>query len=295
MKKRIISLIITVLICFMGEATAAGAIENYDMGLRQDARMTRFVYSLYITPPAQGVVPTPYASLNPDEMYSFEVVTSLDVYSFFVREESGGQMKEIQMKDLYAVHEENTGVSKKWTFRYPIYDVGQKSYTIFGCDDYETIIAVSKPAYVKTEQPETDVSAFENQGSFSPTPQQDQVSVVVNGQYVNFDVPPQIINGRTMVPVRAIFEALGATVTWNPETRRVSAEKLDELTQGILVAIFEIGSDVMINSYGEMYDLIEAPAIIIDGRTLVPARAAAEAFNCQVAWDASTRTVYIAE
>ena len=41
------------------------------------------------------------------------------------------------------------------------------------------------------------------------------IKVLLNGEYVNFDVEPQLVNGRTMVPFRAIFEAMGATVEWN--------------------------------------------------------------------------------
>lgn len=175
----------------------------------------------------------------------------------------------------------NNENEKVWTCRFGINDSGYRTFKL-KIDGANTDI-------------EANVTVIENNGSFSPTPQQGNISVVVNGEYVNFDVQPQIINGRTMVPVRAIFEALGATVTWEPETQRVHAEKWYEPTQGLVFAIFEIGSNVMINSFGEMYDYIDTPAMIIDGRTLVPARAAAEAFDYKVSWDEATKTVYIYE
>ena len=52
-----------------------------------------------------------------------------------------------------------------------------------------------------------------------PTPYRDKIDVTVGGKIINFDVKPQIINGRTMVPLRAILEALGASVGWNGKHR----------------------------------------------------------------------------
>lgn len=111
------------------------------------------------------------------------------------------------------------------------------------------------------------------------------VSVTVNGNYVTFDQPPIIVDDRTLVPVRAIFESLGATVEWHPDTQTVVAQK-----DGMSVML-QIGSNIM--SLGcEMIEL-DVPAQIINDRTLVPARAVAEAFECLVDWDDTTRTVII--
>ena len=49
----------------------------------------------------------------------------------------------------------------------------------------------------------------------------EDVKVILDGQEITFDVPPQIIEGRTLVPFRAIFEALGYTVDWMEETQTV--------------------------------------------------------------------------
>ena len=51
------------------------------------------------------------------------------------------------------------------------------------------------------------------------------IHVTINGEAIPFDVPPQMVNDRTMVPLRAIFEALGASVDWNPETSTVTSTK----------------------------------------------------------------------
>ena len=63
-----------------------------------------------------------------------------------------------------------------------------------------------------------------------------EISVKLNDEMIDFaDVKPQIINSRTMVPLRAIFEALGASVEWNDATKTVKSQKGDisiELTIG---------------------------------------------------------------
>jgi hypothetical protein len=49
----------------------------------------------------------------------------------------------------------------------------------------------------------------------------DPIKLVVNGKAVQADVPPQIFEGRTMVPVRWVAEALGATVSWDADKQAV--------------------------------------------------------------------------
>lgn len=114
----------------------------------------------------------------------------------------------------------------------------------------------------------------------------DTIPVYVDGQRVSFDVEPRIINGRTMVPVRAIFEALGAKVEWNNDTRTASATK-----DGFRISLTMDSFLIMIgdSDYIEM----DVTPINIDGRLLVPARFAAEAFSCEVDWLNDVRTVVI--
>lgn len=111
------------------------------------------------------------------------------------------------------------------------------------------------------------------------------VTVKLNGSTLNFDVPPQIINGRTMVPMRAIFENLGATVEWQQTTQTVISQK------GNTVISLTIGvPNIIVNGTAKTLDI--APCII-NGRTLVPVRAVSEAFNLNVDWDGNTQTVII--
>lgn len=113
----------------------------------------------------------------------------------------------------------------------------------------------------------------------------DNITVKLNGQTLSFDVPPQLMNGRTMVPMRAIFENLGATVNWEQSTQTVTSVK------GTTTISLTIGvPGIIIN--GSTKALDTAPCIM-NGRTLVPVRAVSEAFNLNVDWDGATNTVII--
>ena len=113
----------------------------------------------------------------------------------------------------------------------------------------------------------------------------DKAEIVKNDVATALDVPAQIINDRTMVPLRAIFEALGATVEWNNETRTVTSEKGDTK-----ISLTIDDTNLYVNGEAKVLDV---PAQIVNDRTMVPARAIAEAYGCKVEWDGETRTVTI--
>ena len=118
-----------------------------------------------------------------------------------------------------------------------------------------------------------------------PVAASEDVKVVVGGKAIKFDVKPRIINGRTMVPLRAIFEALGATVDWDDTTKTVTSKKGDTT---IKLTVNRASMEVN----GERVQ-IDSAACIIGGRTLVPVRAISEAFQLKVDWDDGTNTVII--
>ncbi len=111
------------------------------------------------------------------------------------------------------------------------------------------------------------------------------ISVKLNGEAIAFDVQPQIINDRTMVPLRAIFEALGATVEWDGDTRTVTS------TKGEITIKLTIGENKLYKNDAAVE--LDVPGQIVDDRTLVPVRAISEAYECEVEWEADTRTVLI--
>ena len=113
----------------------------------------------------------------------------------------------------------------------------------------------------------------------------DEIKVAIDGAYVEFDVQPQLINDRTMVPLRAIFEELGAEVDWDDETQTVIAMK-DDVT-----VLATIGSTKMYIDNKEK--TMDVAPMLIGGRTLVPVRFVAEAFGCDVDWEEEENTVII--
>ncbi len=116
-------------------------------------------------------------------------------------------------------------------------------------------------------------------------PQPYTITVIVDGNKPEFDVPPRSEHGRTLVPMRSIFEALGAKVEWIGEESKVVATKDD-----VIIALI-LGSNVMYKNQESI--TLDVPAKAIDGRTLVPARAVSEALDATVEWDPDTYTVTI--
>ncbi|MHB8918480.1 MAG: stalk domain-containing protein [Desulfocucumaceae bacterium] len=111
------------------------------------------------------------------------------------------------------------------------------------------------------------------------------IKVVINGSPLNMDVPPAIVNERTLVPLRAIFEALGAEVSWDQGTETVTG------TRGSTTVILKINRpEAMVNGSARKLDV---PPQIMEGRTMVPARFIAESLGSRVDWDGDSRTVIV--
>ncbi|WP_352399772.1 stalk domain-containing protein [Anaerotignum sp.] len=104
------------------------------------------------------------------------------------------------------------------------------------------------------------------------------IQVYVDGQTVSFDQAPVIIDDRTLVPMRAIFKALGSQVTWSEPNQTITS------TKGGDTVVLKIG-DTGLYKNGQLVYTMAVPAQIINERTLVPIRAIAEAFDADVAWD----------
>ena len=113
----------------------------------------------------------------------------------------------------------------------------------------------------------------------------DVVNVDVNGKPLHFAVAPTIVGGTTMVPMRTVFEALGAGVQWDGNTGTVTGKKGDR------TVVLKVNSDdAVVNGVHEVLDL---PATIVDGTTFVPVRFISEALGAGVNWDAGSQTVDI--
>lgn len=113
------------------------------------------------------------------------------------------------------------------------------------------------------------------------------IRTTVDGVPVAFrDVQPMMVHGRVMVPLRGVFEEMGATVQWDPVNRSVTAQ-----VPGTKVVLYE-GRNVAWVDGAAMN--LDAPPMIVRGRTLVPLRFISESLGNDVVWAADTRTVEIA-
>jgi len=109
--------------------------------------------------------------------------------------------------------------------------------------------------------------------------------VMLNGKYLVFDQPPINRNGRILVPMRAIFEALGADVDWDNGLRRVTGTM-----EGREVQLTIGDTTAYINGTPALLDV---PAMIENSRTLVPVRFISESLDADVNWDRTTNTAII--
>lgn len=110
-------------------------------------------------------------------------------------------------------------------------------------------------------------------------------TVTLDGQQMSFEVSPVTDNGRTLVPLRAIFEAMGATVTWDPGAQTATAIK------GDTTVILPLAStSPTINGQVKTLDV---PAKAINGSILAPLRFVSEAFGGTVAWNQDIQLITI--
>ncbi len=111
------------------------------------------------------------------------------------------------------------------------------------------------------------------------------IRVLVNGEEITFDVPPIEVGGRLLVPLRGVFERLGASVRWEPSTQRITATTA---TRTIELVVGQ--RDAAVDGRAVTLDV---PPMVVGGRTLVPLRFVSEALGAFVQWQAAARTVLI--
>lgn len=110
-----------------------------------------------------------------------------------------------------------------------------------------------------------------------------QTTVLLDGK--KLDVEPSIVNDRTLVPLRGIFEAMGAEIDWNGDAKTVTAVKGDNTVE------LTVGKNTAFKNKNSIS--LDVPATIINGRTLVPLRFVGEAMGSKVDWNGTTRTITI--
>ncbi|HYF93186.1 MAG TPA: copper amine oxidase N-terminal domain-containing protein [Symbiobacteriaceae bacterium] len=132
-----------------------------------------------------------------------------------------------------------------------------------------------------------DVSALLRMGPIYTVPDW-PISVMMGGKEVAMDQPPILGNGRTLVPLRAIGEALGASVSWDEATKTAT------LALGAREVKVTVGTNrVSIRETGWPENVIycDVAPVVAGGRTLVPVRVVSESLGLKVGWDEATHTV----
>lgn len=110
-----------------------------------------------------------------------------------------------------------------------------------------------------------------------------EIRVIVDGKQLTFDQQPYIEAGRVMLPMRIIFQELGATVNYS--NRKIDARRGD--------ITIKLALDSTQMQVGDKTQIIDVPAVSVNGRTMLPLRAVAEALQCNVQWDNANKTVTI--
>ncbi len=113
----------------------------------------------------------------------------------------------------------------------------------------------------------------------------ENITVTLDNEIISYDILPFFKNDRTMVGVRATFEAMGAEVIWDEATETVFATRDD------VIISLQIGNSVMYKNDEPV--LLDAPAMLTGGRTFIPARSVAEAFGYNVDFESDKNAVVI--
>lgn len=112
------------------------------------------------------------------------------------------------------------------------------------------------------------------------------INVSLNGNIVAFtNQRPVISDGRTLIPLRGVFDEMGYSIAWNGSTKTVT------LTKDNSVIVINIGESRYFLNGTE--HAIDVPAQIINGSTMLPLRAIADATGAEVLWDADTKLATI--
>jgi len=130
----------------------------------------------------------------------------------------------------------------------------------------------------------------------------DSIRVIANGQEIYFaDQEPVVVDGRTLVPVRGVFEAIGFDVDWDDNTSTaLLAQRSGVFNVAIQagapyfsVAVFNPDVPYGVAPGHAVIIGLDVPAQIIGGRTMLPIRAVLESVGFELDWDEATNTVII--
>ena len=117
------------------------------------------------------------------------------------------------------------------------------------------------------------------------TLQVDSNTINIGSRSVTIDTAPVIIDGRTLIPVRGVSEAMGGNVNYNNDTKTVT------ITLGSNKVEMTIDSKTAY--FNNKAQILDVAPVVLNGRTMLPARFIAESFGFDVNWDNDTKTISI--
>lgn len=109
--------------------------------------------------------------------------------------------------------------------------------------------------------------------------------MIVNSSIVPLDQKAVIVNGTVLIPLKNMFDALGATLEWDQSTKKITAYKGNTTVELTVDSTAARKQDKALT--------LQAKPIVINGYTMVPARFAAESFDAVVEWDSQSSTITI--
>lgn len=123
--------------------------------------------------------------------------------------------------------------------------------------------------------------------------------VYLNDRIIHFDDQEPVIlaeEGRTFVPVRGVFEAMGAKVSWDDETKTATINSKDNITRVVITnnnKVMTVYTFTSIMGADKEEIILDAEPRIINDRTMVPLRAISEALDADIAWDETAYAISI--
>lgn len=110
------------------------------------------------------------------------------------------------------------------------------------------------------------------------------ISLYIDNAKINCDVSPMLVNDRTLVPVRAVFDAFGAKISWNNDLKQA-------IIEGDRKIVFTVGSNTAVVDGKRVF--MDTSPIIVNDRCLVPIRFISETLGHSVSWNQEKKAVYI--
>ena len=230
--------------------------------------------------PAEGAL-SPVGELGAPRMLPGE---AMDVYeSCMVKYDNA-------VKQVTALHACTISSNTKWS---QLEDsLGEPDYEGYLSEDIVKMYQAGEyeVAFVREVGASADPGIASVHLTKSPKRSKDRIHVLYYDHEVAFDQPPVVLDGRTMVPMRALLEAFGYQVDWKEDTQTAEVAVRGPMQVDSDLTFTLNSRTITVNDYSMEAEV--APQLI-NGRILVPVRAIADALDLNARWDEYENAIYI--